>query len=199
VKVQDTPTQCTYTLDDGTGRAELKMWVDDSTSTELKSELRPGVYVRAFGNLRHFQGSRGLVAYALRPVADYNEITFHCLEVVLASRQLKAKHSGAGLGLAPRLAAVAGGVPPATGPYGSSAYAPPAAGRPVTGNVSSDVLGVFQSPAGRGDSGMSLDQVFASLQGRYTKEAIKSAVETAVNEGHLYSTTDDQHYKSTQF
>jgi hypothetical protein len=61
---------------------------------QLKAELRPGAYVRVFGTIRMFQGAKSVVAYSIRPVVDFNEVTFHFLEVISVQKQLAAKHGG---------------------------------------------------------------------------------------------------------
>jgi len=40
-------------------------------------------------------------------------------------------------------------------------------------------------------------QVIAQLNGTHSVPAIRQAAEFLVAEGHLYTTTDDLHYKST--
>ena len=42
----------------------------------------------------------------------------------------------------------------------------------------------------------SLD-VVAALNGRFTDAQVREAVESLVNDGHLYSTIDDAHFRST--
>jgi hypothetical protein len=41
-----------------------------------------GSYVRVFGNLRPTPGGRSVVGFQLLPITDFNEITFHYLEVI---------------------------------------------------------------------------------------------------------------------
>ena len=40
-------------------------------------------------------------------------------------------------------------------------------------------------------------QVIAQLNGRYSVPMVRQAVEWLSNEGHLYTTHDDHHFKST--
>ena len=44
---------------------------------------------------------------------------------------------------------------------------------------------------------MKIDVVVQQLNGRFTEAQVREAVEHLVNEGHLYSTIDDDHFKST--
>lgn len=165
--------------------------------SQLKAELRPGSYVRAFGSLRLWQGSKSVVAYSLRPVTDHNEVTFHLLEAIYVSKQLAANQPGM-----PSARTSFGGGAAALAPPAHGAYAPQGAAGPpgrTTGDIGADVLAVFNSDLGRGDNGVSLDVVEKQLGGRYNSAAIKAAVEAAVNDGSLYSTLDERHFKSTSY
>jgi hypothetical protein len=54
-----------------------------------------GSYVRVYGNLRSFQGKTNVVAFSVRPVTDFNEVTYHSLEVshhAPATTKKKAAH-----------------------------------------------------------------------------------------------------------
>ena len=45
--------------------------------------VRENTYVRIFGHLKSFkENSRSLIAFGLSPVTDFNEITYHMLDVV---------------------------------------------------------------------------------------------------------------------
>lgn len=44
---------------------------------------RENTYVRAIGHLKSFrENSRSLIAYSLNPVVDFNEITYHMIDVI---------------------------------------------------------------------------------------------------------------------
>ncbi|KAL1303743.1 hypothetical protein AAFC00_007086 [Neodothiora populina] len=77
-------TNITYRLDDGTGTFEVKMWIDtDSANDENDVPAQKGLvenaYARVFGKLKTF-GKRHVVAHAIKPVTDMNEINYHLLE-----------------------------------------------------------------------------------------------------------------------
>ena len=98
------------------------MWVDNDdpdAAAALKAELRPGTYVRCFGSIRSMQNTKTLVAYSLRPVADFNEVTFHNLEVIYVQKQLSAKN---GVARAPARSSPR----PSRSPRSRPAQAPPA-------------------------------------------------------------------------
>lgn len=72
-------------MDDGTGTFEVKQWIDSDTSmngdTEAtESKLKAGQYARVWGRLKAFNNKKHLGAHSIRPVSDYNEISYHLLE-----------------------------------------------------------------------------------------------------------------------
>jgi hypothetical protein len=82
--VQPTSTMTIYKLDDGTGVVEVRLWNDSDDNAEQASAapVAEGTYVRVFGNLRVFQGKTNVVAFAVRPITDFNEVTYHSLEAI---------------------------------------------------------------------------------------------------------------------
>lgn len=199
VKASDSSTSLMYTIDDGTGTVEVKMWVDAEDGdgqAANRAEWKVGAYVRVYGHLRAFQGQRGVIAFNMRPVTDFNEITYHFLEVVYCNA-----HNGF-------RAAAAAAAPVAAGVEGN-AYAAPAAANAAavngngvnaaaaTGSCSDQVFAIFNGPRGTSDQGVHVSEVVDQLNGRFTDPQVREAVEHLVNEGHLYSTIDDDHFKST--
>jgi replication factor A2 len=75
-------THVSYKLDDGTGSIEVKQFVDsDQTEPdESRAELVEGIYCRAWGNLKVFNGRKHVNAVIIRPVEDMNEVSYHLLE-----------------------------------------------------------------------------------------------------------------------
>ena len=44
---------------------------------------RENTYVRVIGHLKSFrENSRSLIAYSLNPVVDFNEITYHMIDII---------------------------------------------------------------------------------------------------------------------
>jgi len=59
------------------------------------------------------------------------------------------------------------------------------------------VNAVFKGPQGEGVNGINVQTVVTALTGRFTDAQVHEAVKSLVNDGHLYSTIDDEHFKST--
>ena len=127
------------------------------------------------------------------------QITHHQLQCILQHAHLKAGAPGAGSGSVP-LTAAAGAIP-AQPVFGGAAAAPPAAGAGGPNDVGTDGLTKAQrdvkaavAALGAGANGASVDEVAASLTA-LPRDAVKDAVAFLLEEGHLYSTVDENHVK----
>jgi replication factor A2 len=77
-------TNITYRLDDGTGTIDVKVWVESEAHQNPNEAARPKPvelgYARAWGKLKVLNNKRHLGATVIRPITDYNEISYHLLE-----------------------------------------------------------------------------------------------------------------------
>lgn len=193
-------------VDDGTGIVSIKYWGDaddegadgagDGAAAARRAAWQPGAYVRVHGNLRAFDGARSLVAFNVRPVSDHNEITYHLAQCMLQHAHLAKVHGGGG---ATVIAATAGGA--AAAPAVVKADDTGAAGGDPNA-VGADGLTGAQREAkaqvaalGGGPQGAAVDDVVAALAGRFAEPLVRDAVGFLLEEGHLYSTIDENHVK----
>ena len=75
-------TSFNYVLTDGTGQVEVKKWIDDENVDSMIELAKEGRYVRIFGNVRSVNGNHIVQSFTIRPITDFNEVTFHNLEVI---------------------------------------------------------------------------------------------------------------------
>jgi replication factor A2 len=77
-------TNVTYKLDDGTGTIDVKVWVDVGSVPGDGDDQRPKPvemgYARVWGKLKVMNNKRHVVATIIKPISDYNEISYHLLE-----------------------------------------------------------------------------------------------------------------------
>ena len=163
---------------------------------QQKAELRKGVYVRAIGALRVFSGNKAMTAYSIRPITDHDEVTFHFLEVCYVKQQMLKQHGGGGGGGGGGQTAW-NAAPPAH-PYAAGGGAGGGASVRISGEIKDDVRAVYDGPMGARADGIAIASVVQALGGKYTIQAVAGAVSDLVNDGELYSTTDDQHFKSVR-
>uniref|UniRef100_A0A0D9YVD2 Replication protein A C-terminal domain-containing protein n=1 Tax=Oryza glumipatula TaxID=40148 RepID=A0A0D9YVD2_9ORYZ len=196
----DRVTDVSFTLDDGTGRVPVNRWENDSTDTKEMADIQNGDYVIVHGGLKGFQGKRQVVAYSVRRITNFNDVThhfLHCVHVHLELTRLKSQVN----------ANTATGTPNQTMPRDSMAYnqspltnqastfsAPQNTGTGT--NMIDLVLNVFHDPAVMNDDhGVGVDYVSRRLN--LPEETVGKIIIDQVDLGHLYATIDDHHYKST--
>jgi len=194
-------TNLQYNLDDGTDQIMVKMWLDsdaDEAAAERRAGWKEGVIVRVIGQLRSFNNSKSVVAYNIQPIADFNEYTFHFIEVVHTHlKHTKGKPPSAGTG-AP--AGMMGAAPIGFGGQmgaPSMQHAMPAAAAPAV-DINNLVLSFFKSKGEDSDTGCTIQEAAGALAAQnITEHRVREVVEFLTNEGHLYSTIDDDHFKAT--
>ncbi|XP_005925645.1 replication protein A 32 kDa subunit isoform X1 [Haplochromis burtoni] len=190
-------TNIQYKVDDMTGAPmDVKQWVDTEDQSVDSTVLPPGTYVKVSGNLRSFQNHRSVVAFSVRPLEDMNEITSHMLEVVQAHMALSKPQtmSGAGGGMSssamPMSRPTMGGM---DGNVGGYAGANDMTNNGLSANQNQVLCLIRSCPEPQGISIQELKKRLGSM----SIAVIKQAVEFLSNEGHIFSTIDEDHYKST--
>ncbi|OXB74759.1 UNVERIFIED_CONTAM: hypothetical protein H355_003646 [Colinus virginianus] len=205
------PTNILYKVDDMTAAPmDVRQWVDTDEAGSENIVVPPGTYVKVAGHLRSFQNKKSLVAFKIMPLENMNEFTTHILETVNAHMILRKnlmvcrRPSPSPRGFAAACAALfllqlqsASRAPQSftsagisdVGGYGGGSL-------PVNGLTAhqSQVLNLIKNC--HSPEGMSLQELKLQLH-NVSITTIKQAVEFLSSEGHIYSTVDDDHYKST--
>jgi len=191
VEVQQ--THINYMIDDGSGKINVRLYVDnDDDNHQRHAEKREGMYVRVIGNLRVFNNLPAVVAFQLIPLTDFNELTYHLLEVIHTHCVNTKEQAGA----SPSKAAVAPGAVPAAA---NSMSVDMGASNDDGGfsGLQKQVLDIFNQDT-NSESGTSIQTVLDRLSPNgVSRNDIAKAIEFLSDEGHLYSTIDEEHYKST--
>uniref|UniRef100_A0A8C9NP38 Replication protein A2 n=1 Tax=Serinus canaria TaxID=9135 RepID=A0A8C9NP38_SERCA len=184
---QKAPTNILYKVDDMTAAPmDVRQWVDTDEAGGENVVVPPGTYVKVAGHLRSFQNKKSLVAFKIMPLENMNEFTTHILEIVNAHMILRKNLMSASR--VPQSFSSAGISD--MGGYGGGGSLP------VNGLTAhqSQVLNLIKSC--HVPEGMSLQDLKLQLHSM-SMSTIKQAVEFLSSEGHIYSTVDDDHYKST--
>uniref|UniRef100_A0A8P4KS92 Replication protein A C-terminal domain-containing protein n=1 Tax=Dicentrarchus labrax TaxID=13489 RepID=A0A8P4KS92_DICLA len=181
-------TNVQYSVDDMTGPPlSVRQWVD--TQDCAQTLLSPGTYVKVTGSLRSFNGQRSLLAMDIRCIKDLNEITSHMLEVVQAHMQLFGKAFDVNMNptTVPQSGRVlshgggGGGHPEGVLPNGLS-------------TIQGQVLHVIRRFSV--GVGISLRDLKIQLDHLSIRD-IRDSLAFLVNEGHVFTTIDDHHFKSS--
>uniref|UniRef100_A0A8B9LHN5 Replication protein A C-terminal domain-containing protein n=1 Tax=Astyanax mexicanus TaxID=7994 RepID=A0A8B9LHN5_ASTMX len=169
-----------YTLDDMTGAPlDVKQWVDLEDASMNSYVIPPGSYIKVVGSLRSFQHQRSLVAFSIRRLEDLNEITSHMLEVVQAHLLNNSSSCSAvknkymtkeNLSNANDLTA-----------YGFTAN-------------QNQVFNLIKSCSLA--EGISVQNLRTALKYMSLYD-IRNSLQFLINEGHIFSTVDENHFKAT--
>jgi replication factor A2 len=234
MSVQEGGQRTTLTLHDGTGMIEVSKWRmdDDAQGVGQGSRVAVGSYVRVFGHLRAGGGGGGggrsgggaggagggnlsFHAFAVRPVTDHNEVTYHLLQCAFQHAHLTRGGPGTGKG---GFAAAGGQQQQQQPAYGVGAYggaALPAAAAPAAagagahqpGSLQEAITAVLSDPS-VGENGLHVNEVVqrvraaAAARGGGPHAAasladVQAALSALMNEALAYTTVDDSHWKST--
>lgn len=181
------PTNIVYKIDDMTAAPmDVRQWVDTDDTGGENTVVPPETYVKVAGHLRSFQNKKSLVAFKIMPLEDMNEFTTHILEVVNAHMVLSKSNSQPSVGRASFSNPGMG----EAGNFSGNSFMP-TNGLTVAQNQVLNLIKACPRP-----EGLNFQDLRTQLQ-HMPVAAIKQAVDFLSNEGHIYSTVDDDHFKST--
>jgi len=183
-------TKATYTIEDHTGAIKAVWWLesDGGDETPKLPIVKEGGYVQVFGTIRVQDGIKNLMVLKMFPVEDCNIITTHLLEVIHARLQAEAmskdtaqsiKQNNPGATLANTMTMFDEHIP--DGQL----------------NLTGTQLKVFKIlQADRSQTGPDRATILSHFPPNQRRDA-NEALEFLVNEGHAYSTIDNDHFKPT--
>ncbi|KAI7852810.1 hypothetical protein BDC45DRAFT_537017 [Circinella umbellata] len=181
-RVTELSTNVSYTVEDGTGQIEVRRWIDQTETAEdaqKRRDLIEDVYIRVFGRLNNFNNRVNVVAHNIRPIKDFNEITYHLIEATLTHVKF-GNHNGAGNGSDAMVIDQGSGA--------SSAL----------GNALHDKIINIMKEYHELEEGASVHQIISRLNGIASEKDVREGIDYLQNEGHCYITIDDDHVKSTE-
>ncbi|GAU87296.1 hypothetical protein RvY_00174 [Ramazzottius varieornatus] len=204
-RITHSATAVTYELDDKTGQTiEAKMWLDSPEDLQNQlSTVEVSKYVRVFGSLKTFQNTVNVVAFAIIEIQDMNEISMHILEVVHSHAVLR-KMSGESGGSAGANQAtkyhnsttVVGGVQSMGG--GDDYNNGYGANIPQGFNACQAAVfqHILQNSADEQNDGTDVNELVNLMARQFPKHEILGAVDLLNQEGHIFSTITDHHFKA---
>jgi replication factor A2 len=206
--VEESSTNVLYTVEDGTGLFEVKQWIDDSSCSALteirQPTLQDNVYVKVIGHVKAYDGKAVLVASSVRALGTSNELAHHLLETVYVGERHKRKSSMVGSGGGGgSMNAMGSGVgfggmamPPGGG--GASSGAPLTASGGLSGTSLAETVLAWVRERSRDDpnTGANMSDCIRELAagGRFGEPEVRRAFADLTDEGHIYSTFDENHF-----
>lgn len=186
--VQKMPTSHVYEIDDMTGPVmDVRTFVDNDEGADETEKTAPepeNTYVYLNGHLRAYNGKKSVTAFKIRRILDMNEITTHMLEVVHSHLQLSRQNQSMP-GRAPGL--------PSNVPQGSFF----GDGGLDTTQPHNKVLKLLRSLMQDHREGVTASVI--ARMGSMSQRDVENAFEFLASEGHIYTTIDDFHFKTTDF
>ncbi|CAJ1083545.1 replication protein A 32 kDa subunit-like [Xyrichtys novacula] len=183
-----------YSVDDMTGPPlNVKQWINSEESSihGCGAPMSPGTYVKVIGNLRNSRGQRTLLVMNIRSIEDLNEITSHMLEVVQAHMHIFGKAYDVNMNI------TAAG--PSTKVPGNSSigeYPEDIFPNDVT-EVQDKVYSVIRKFSVQHE-GIGLNDLKGQLE-YISMRDIRRSLAFLFDRGHIFSTIDEHHFKSTEY
>jgi replication factor A2 len=198
-------THIVYSIEDSTGLIEVKDWLnqdDNPASAQLRQEAcQDHIYVRIIGQLKDYDGSRHIVADSdsIRKVKTGNEYTHHLLEVAYSAQRhqktfgaspyqpYNAASSGVGFS-----GGNGGGMASVGQPMHAAGQFQTDSKNPVNVSVRAYIVAEGESS----DAGVDIHECIQYLSNRHSEAEVRRAIEELTEEGHVYSTIDERHFKA---
>lgn len=191
-QIESKQTNVSYTIRDDTGSIEVVQWIEGEGNPMSHIQVMEGNFCRVVGSIRQTQDRRHVMAFRVAKLASANEITTHLLEtqwIRMKLRQLKKKM---GQPVSTSSGAAIGGM---AGPLASSSNNTANAGIPGLTSFQTLVYSIIQATTV--ETGMEKSQIYNSVKGKMGPRDVDAALEFLCSEGHIYSTVDEDHFKST--
>ena len=175
LRISEEPNTKTFIIDDGTGLIPIRLWNNMSTNSYEQvrlNSLHENMYVRVYTNVSIYQNTKSLIIRNIQAVTDFNEITYHHL---LAMKQHVLNLKGNKLS------------------KGNSFNMPGISDHESIKNTLHEYI---RNKGANGNEGVWLNDMIKELN-QFTKPQIESALKTLSDDGSLFCTIDDHHYKAT--
>lgn len=180
-----------YVVDDGTGRIACKKFIDPEKS---KAMLPVGTFVRVIGLFRRFGADNFITAHRVEALANLDEIARHRIEVVHTFVQLKSSQGGT-------VSAAGSAVHTdySSSAHNSASDAAPMGQDPAIGVFLAEVQRVFgpRGPKYNPNVGVSRQSLHMHFLNQMPAKLIDEKIQFLHDEGHMFSTIDDNHFQLT--
>ncbi|ESQ46433.1 hypothetical protein EUTSA_v10000282mg [Eutrema salsugineum] len=190
-------TEVRFTLDDGTGRIDCKRWVNESFDAREMESVLDGAYVRLNGHLKTFQGKKQLLVFSVRPITDFNEVTFHYIECI----HFYSKNSESQLGQQVGDVTQSHMVNSSVTTNQTTTLNPVMSSQNNDGNgrknLDDMILDYLKQPAcTERQQGIHLDEIAQQL--KIPKNKLEGVIQSLEGDGLIYSTIDEYHFKHVE-
>jgi len=205
VDVQSSKTL--YVVEDATGSIQAIHWTDGEKASGSDETINEGDEVRVTGVVRSTKGEKHIMVFRVAPIQGGKaEADAHRLEVVYAKikiRQLVDKENAAiggnsnnSTGLSNSMVGGFGGSTGMNAGGGGGMGGSAGGGGSSFSNSKHETVFKMLQGCNR-DEGLHRDEVLQGLKGRLNKKEVDEALTYLSDEGHIYATMDEDHFKTT--
>jgi len=215
-----------YKINDYTGNLDAKQWSNDDQPTQ-QNQIAEGTWVHIYGKINNFQGRCSVNVFEIEPVTNFDEVTHHFTEVIfahlsnleMAKKREMTQQSGGMMMDQGSMNTMNNGN--ASGPgYGNQqnnqGMSNQGMGQGMDNNnnggwnnnqgmdsgrdpLQQAVLNVVKHPQhANSETGCHVDRIFEKLQPQYDRQTILDSINTLSEEGAMYSTLDEEHFKAVE-
>ncbi|CAG4956043.1 replication protein A 32 kDa subunit [Colias croceus] len=188
IKVQS--TKITYTIQDMTGRMKAVLWIDQEAMEEddkCSPQVQVNDYIQIYGNVRANKGKNVLMAFKIMPITDVNAILFHYLQCINNRYKMEADSKKV------------------KDMDTTSNFTNNVPANSLAGMDTGSVNGLNQRQmmvynlirASTLEQGISKEDIYATLKDKMPSVEFENILELMCNEGHIYSTIDEEHFRAT--
>lgn len=185
-----------FILEDGTGVVQAKQY----NPPEDGSPLQDGMWVRVFGTIRPNQDSKIVVVLSVRPIVEFNEITYHNLAVIEAYLVLtRGPISGrsAPLGHGDSFGQERNPFAASNSSNAISPNDPLASSIMMLSPIQKEIFLHYKSFSSL-PNGLSINDVIRHFRSKYDHKEVMRASQFLIEEGYLFVTIDENHARVTQ-
>ncbi|KAK9510380.1 hypothetical protein O3M35_005179 [Rhynocoris fuscipes] len=185
--VEKSTIKVTYVIEDATGEIQGISYLE--SDTEAPEPVTEDTYCIMIGSVRSQSGTKHIMIFNIFPVTDFNEIIDHYLSVI--HHPLKAETMDNSNLNEPMLIKQE-----MMSSYGT-------ADTKTTNMNYYDMDPKYRKVyeivlRSESESGISVDEIISCIGGKMPRDQIRNALEHLVGEGHIFTTIDESHYKSTE-
>lgn len=201
--VDVTSTKITYSIDDTTAVMEAVQWVesDQENKDNFSKPMMEMTYCQVFGSVRSQGGKRYIMIFRIMPVEDLNVITTHILEVMhtgLKLQQIESLQAGGGMETAGNTSGMQNSLVGTAGLDGAANTSMGGSGFGGAQGLNTQQKMVFTVIRQSGDeAGVNREVIYQQLLGKVNQMQINQVLDFLSSEGHIYSTIDEDHFKTT--
>lgn len=196
------PQKTVIMVSDGTGLIEVNLWIDQNANNYLSQQrdiaqyvyvsflliiCRPGKYVRIYGHLRSWENKNSIFSLKIKPVTDFNEITFHNCDIIYA--HLYAKHG-------PVSGSAAANKSVLNDSQHEDFFQEEVKPSEQATEVLDTVRKTIKQLGGRSPNGVKIDTVIQNLSSKFGTADIKDAIQSLLSEGIIFCTTGEEYVKA---